>query len=122
MIYYRPYPYQILTRSNMRFFFSDPNRTSFKTPLSARQHYTVKSVLSTLPPEDYELLQNIIPRQGKRKTDYYDTYIIERMRERGMKEQEIDRVLILLRRADFEIALQMGYTDDYLPEKEVTKP
>ena len=116
---YRPYPYQILTRSNMRFFFSDPNRTSFKTPLAARQHYTVKSVLSALPPEDYELLKVLVPRQGSRKPDYYDAYIIDRMNERGMSEQEVKRVLLLLRQADFEIAVQMGYTDDFLPKKEV---
>lgn len=108
MYCYYPKPYTPLVHWNMRFFFSAPYRYRFSTDADERRFTVVKEILSELAPGEYDILKAIIAKPTGFR-DLQDSYIHERMKERGMSDEDSARFYELLDRVDRKIAVNMGY-------------
>lgn len=110
MYNYTPKPYTPLVHWNIRFYFSAPYRYSFSSDADSKRFEAVKAVLSELTPGEYGIVKAIIAKPSGIR-DLQDSYIHERIKERGMNEKNISRFYKLLDYIDREIALKLGYID-----------
>lgn len=108
---YNPKPYTPLVHWHLRFYFSAPYRTGFRTELAKKQFHAVKNVLSELSDGEVGILRAIIAKPDGYR-DLEDTYIQHRLAERGMSEREISRFYSLLQAVDKRIAIALSYIDD----------
>jgi len=99
--------YTPMCNKHIRFYFSDPNRTSFDNKLSEKQFYAVQSVFQGLSKADYLLLEKIMPYNGN--MDLIDSYIIKNLHGQNATKNEMDSFFILLRKVNYQIAINMEY-------------
>jgi hypothetical protein len=105
-------PYAPLCHSHLRYYFSNPERTTFTSDISERQFKAVKTILSQLEPKDLSLIKTLVyPIEGT--LDLADTYITRRMEELAtIKESGKGYYYKLLRQVDRKLAITLGYIPD----------
>lgn len=86
MYNYTPKPYTPLVHWNIRFYFSAPYRYKFSSDADIKRFDAVKAVLSELTPGEYGIVKAIIAKPSGIR-DLQDSYIAERIKERGMDEK-----------------------------------
>jgi len=101
-------PYTPLCNRHLRFYFSNPERTEFQDSIAERQFKAARDAVTAIPESDRQWLADII--WPTRSTgDLLDCYIGQRLENRGLSEQEIDRFYWLLLRVNRQIAISLQY-------------
>ena len=102
--------YTPMCNKHLRFYFSNPNRTEFRSVLAQRQFSAVEKALKTLSTHERDWLKTIIP--GTNGRDLLDSYIARNLKDSGSSAADIESFYNLLRRVNIKIAICLEYAED----------
>lgn len=106
-------PHCPLVRSKMRWYFKNPDLTEFTSQLAEKHYTTVRDALNKLSDKDYDLIKKLVLGTTEYTPDYYDNYIKSQLDSMGVSQYERDRVMRLLWNTDYNIAVMLGFVEDY---------
>lgn len=102
--------YMPMCNKHLRFYFSNPNRTEFRSYIAEKQFRAVERAISSVNEKERKWLNAIIP--GRVNNDLLDSYIVRNLRNSGATNNEIEKFFTMLRKVNAKIAIDLGYIED----------
>lgn len=107
---YIPKVYEPLCNNHIRFYLTNTRRTTFDNYVCEKQFRAVEKAFGNLRERDRKLLADIMPLDRKR--DLQDSYIKNKLAERGVWGYKKQLFYKMLRGLHRDIAIQLGYIPD----------